>query len=336
MACSAHVMRLLDPNRTELEGKVEEYQAECVRLLISFLGKFEYAVQEEEVIVTMTILRMLEQYDECHIDRQHHLVPDAFMHMGKDMLSSTLLGGLLQTTFYSYVRTDIRMAILGQCGTRISLDRWPLDEDSPSSDADWANRMTWLLVHAINLCYDSAASGVMPHEQLVSLVEKWKAEVPSSFEPYFHSQGSRDAFPVMRFVCPWHGMFIPVIPLFFWFCFAMLMLNYPAVGMQFYHASRILLAARRMADQHFRDVLHFNNNMKVSSIKRIPPHIGLSKQSVSLKSSCMFACSVQSLSPAMTKQFASMGHIWLPWVRFIPAPIFCHFQSSSVGAFADV
>lgn len=207
MACSAHVMRLLDQNRTDLTAVEEQYQSECVRLLIPILDDFTLAVQDDTVLATIVILRMSEQYDEYHVDRQCHLV-GAFSHLGHSMMASTAAGGLLQATFYSYVRADIRMAILGQCRTKLSVDSWPLDESSPSNDADWANRITWLLVHVINLCYGKSddMQGILPYEQLNMLIDDWKTHIPSTFEPYFYEDPENTSFPIIRLLCPWHGM----------------------------------------------------------------------------------------------------------------------------------
>jgi hypothetical protein len=205
MACSAHILRLLDKSRTELAATEGKYQSECVGLLIPVLNDIASAVQDEAILATIVILRMSEQYDEFHVDRQCHLVPGAFAHLGPSTPSSTALGGLLQATFYSYVRADIRMAILGQRGTKLSVESWPLNESSPSTDADWANRMTWLLVHATNLCYGSNVRDCLPYTHLKSLIADWKANVPSTFEPYFYKDEQRDPFPIVRLLCPWHG-----------------------------------------------------------------------------------------------------------------------------------
>jgi hypothetical protein len=213
MACSAHISRVLGKvNITELAECEQRYQAECVRLLIPVL---DHAVQEDAILATIIILRMLEQFDEYEFDRQYHLVPAAFARsdtMCDLPIASTQMGNLYQAAFYSYVRADIRMAILGQCHTKLSVALWPLDESSPSSDADWANSMTWLLVHTINLCYtrdnEDIPPDVLPYEELVRRVDYWKDNLPNSFEPYYCENVERDPFPVLRLLCPWHSMFI--------------------------------------------------------------------------------------------------------------------------------
>ncbi|KAJ5610017.1 hypothetical protein N7510_006736 [Penicillium lagena] len=248
MACSAHVMRLLDQSRTNLTAVEEQYQSECVGLLIPILDDVRLAVQDDAVLATIVILRMSEQYDEYHVDRQCHLVPGAFSHLGHSVTASTAAGGLLQATFYSYVRADIRMAILGQCRTKLSVDSWPLDESSPSNDADWANRITWLLVHVINLCYgnEDGMQGIQSYEQLYMLIDDWKAHIPSTFEPYFYEDRENTAFPIIRLLCPWH-----------------------VVGLQFYHTSKILLATHYPLQGAFNDALSFNKFIKIA----ILPHV---------------------------------------------------------------
>jgi hypothetical protein len=163
------------------------------------------AVRDEVVLATIVILRMSEQYDEYHDDRQFHLVPQAFSHFVAAGPSSTALGGLREATFYSYVRSDIRMAILGRCPTRMQLDSWPLDTSSPVSDADWANRATWLTVQAINLCYGVGGPGVLPRDDIVRLVDEWRDRAPDTFEPYYYDDSPTRPFPVIRLLCPWHG-----------------------------------------------------------------------------------------------------------------------------------
>ncbi|GKZ75404.1 hypothetical protein AnigIFM56816_000056 [Aspergillus niger] len=220
MACSAHILRLLNPERTELSTEEDRYQSTCINLLIPILNDVGSAVQDEAVLATITILRMSEQYDEYHVDRQCHLVPGAFAHLDPSVQASTRTGGLLQATFYSYVRADIRMAILGRCSTKISVASWPLDESYPETDADWANRMTWLLVHAINHCFGRECPGLLPRAQLDELIDAWRINVPDTFEPYYYEEQERDSFPVIRLLCPWH-----------------------IVGLQFYHTAKILLAS---------------------------------------------------------------------------------------------
>lgn len=206
MACSAHLSRLLDTSKIHLLEIEEESQSACVGLLIPILNDISSAVQDEAVLATITILRMSEQYDEYHVDRQYHLVPGAFAHLGQSVVSSTSAGGVLQATFYSYVRADIRMAILGQCQTKLPVDSWPLDESTPTSDADWANRITWLLVHVINLCHGSDIQGVIPYDQLCLMIDEWEESLPPSFRPYLYEEHEEEAFPVVRLLCPWHSM----------------------------------------------------------------------------------------------------------------------------------
>lgn len=206
LTCSAHILRLLSPHRDDLQREEDHNQHKCVQLLIPLLDNLALAVGDEVVLATIVILRMSEQYDEYHIDRQYHLVPGAFSHFNANGPSSTSMGGLHEATFYSYVRSDIRMAILGHCGTRISLDAWPLDTRYPSNDADWANRMTWLLVQSMNLCYGGKDTrGLLPRHQLERFIEEWKGNLPETFEPYYFRDTEWDDFPIIRLLTPWHG-----------------------------------------------------------------------------------------------------------------------------------
>ena len=269
MACSAHILRLLfEDRRQNLVDHEHDYQHKCVSLLIPMLDDdLAGAVQDEIVLATIVILRMSEQYDEYHVDRQFHLVPQAFSHFVAVGPSSTALGGLREATFYSYVRSDIRMAILGRCPTRMRLDSWPLDTSSPANDADWANRITWLAVQAINLCYGGMdAPGVLPRDEIVRLVDEWRALLPESFEPYYCEDPPTQLFPTVRLLCPWHSTFYLIVS----------PLNpFPSraradsgvkkvVGLQFYYTCKILLATQRLHDGVFHDILQVNRHVGVS------------------------------------------------------------------------
>jgi hypothetical protein len=272
LACSARLLRLLNPSRSAtLAPHEEKYQHECIQLLIPILNDAASAIQDEGVLATIVILRMSEQYDEYHIDRQYHLVAGAFWHFNTSGSSSTSLGGLREATFYSCVRADIRMAILGRCSTRLQPDNWQLDTSSPINDADWANRMTWLLVQAINLCYGQNVRGVLPREQLEELVGEWKARLPSSFEPYFYQEADRDPFPVVKLLTPWHSKLSQSLicgKFWLWFDLSLTCCHVIVVGLQFYHASKILLGMHHLPTQHFSNALQLHQRIQVSKLFR--------------------------------------------------------------------
>lgn len=206
IACSAHILRLVSKdNRPELGDNEATYQNKCLEILIPLLNNQDPAFQDEVVLATIVILRMSEQYEEFHVDRQFHLVPQAFDHFRAMGPSSTTLGGLREATFYSYVRADIRMAILGRCGTRLEMDKWPLDT-TLLSDADWANQMTYFIAQAINLCVNPDAPGIMSKDILDNRLDEWRDNLPVSFKPYYYCEESdEELFPVVRLLCPWHG-----------------------------------------------------------------------------------------------------------------------------------
>ncbi|KAJ6031601.1 hypothetical protein N7540_002333 [Penicillium herquei] len=179
-------------------------------------------------------LRMSEQWEEF-ADQQYHLVPNCFISYGPLEKSSTVEGGLREATFYAYIRADIRMAILNNCCTKMKPSTWPLNTNTPSSDADWANRATWLLLKTINLCYGDHVPRLTRREELEFLVDSWKDSIPDAFRPYILQHPSTDSFPVITLLCPWH-----------------------VVGLQFYHACKILLATSNMKQSAFSDIISFN------------------------------------------------------------------------------
>lgn len=184
----------------------------CVTLLIPLLDDLPAAVQDDAILATIVILRMSEQHDEYDADRQFHLVPGAFSHYGPIRRSSTMQGGLQEATFYSYVKSDIRVAILGRRGTKLAVDSWPLDNAEPQNDADWANRVTWLLVQAINLCYGGQdIPGLLPRYLLERYVDEWKQDLPDTFDPYYFHEQDTEPFPVIRLLAPWHSAISPVL-----------------------------------------------------------------------------------------------------------------------------
>ncbi|KAK5205016.1 hypothetical protein LTR96_006324 [Exophiala xenobiotica] len=237
LAWSARLIRLLDKDRhrPDLEEDEGKFYQQCLQRLIPILDVESTEVHDDAVLATIGILRMSEQYDEYDTDQQFHLVPGAFSHADTLESASTLLGGLREATFFSYVRADIRMAILGRRGTRLQLDLWPFDNGCPSSDADWTHRMTWLLVHAINLLYAPTSPGLFTHEKLARLVDEWQVGKPTTFKPYFYDWPDREAFPTVKLLCPWH-----------------------IVGLQFYHAAKILLAIAGPGSSQLHDLVGYS------------------------------------------------------------------------------
>ncbi|KAJ5261391.1 hypothetical protein N7478_011986 [Penicillium angulare] len=236
MACAAHILRLTSNDRTDLKDAEELYQHEAVQLLIPILGNVEFNNQNEIVFAAIGTLRMSEQWEE-YVDRQYHLVPNCFISYGPPKKSSTAQGGLLEVTFYAYIRADIRMAILNKCCTRMQPSTWPLDTSMPSSDADWANRATWLLLQTINFCYGYNISGVPPREELEALIDSWKESIPDGFKSYILQQSNNDSFPVIKLLSPWH-----------------------VVGLQFYHACKILLVTNSPIQPAFCDIISLTTN----------------------------------------------------------------------------
>lgn len=180
-------------------------------LLIPLLDDLPAAIQDDAILATIVILRMSEQHNEYDTDRQFHLVPGAFSHYGPIRRSSTTEGGLQEATFYSNVKSDIRVAILERRWTKLAVDSWPLDNAEPQNDADWANRVTWLLVQAINLCYGGQdIPGLLPRHLLERYVDEWKRDLPDTFDPYYFHEPDTEPFPVIRLLAPWHSSIFPV------------------------------------------------------------------------------------------------------------------------------
>ncbi|OIW23251.1 hypothetical protein CONLIGDRAFT_719354 [Coniochaeta ligniaria NRRL 30616] len=263
LACAAHILRLISPQpRPDLATHEATTQSACLTLLIPLLNSQSSspsstaALQDEVVLATIVILRMSEQYAEFHVDRQFHLVPQAFDHFHTTTSpSSTTLGGLREATFYNFVRADIRMAIFGRCGTRLEMDKWPLDT-ALLSDADWANQMTYFCAQAINLCFNPGAAGVMGRGELEGRVDAWRGGLPVSFRPYYYcAEGEGEGgFPVVRFLCPWH-----------------------VAGLQFYHAAKILLRTTFFEDQGgFTDMLQYNKHISANILSHARLLCGIS------------------------------------------------------------
>lgn len=227
-------MRLTSGERTDLKEAEELYQQEAVQLLIPILDNVEFNNQNEVVFAAIGTLRMSEQWEEF-VDQQCHLVPNCFISYGPLEKSSTSNGGLREATFYAYIRADIRMAILNRCCTKMQPSTWPLDTSMPSSDADWANRATWLLLQTINLCYGEEIPGVPTRKKLEALVDNWKESIPDGFKPYILQYSNTHSFPVIKLLSPWH-----------------------VVGLQFYHASKILLVTSNPVQPAFSGIISFN------------------------------------------------------------------------------
>lgn len=192
-ACLAYSARTLSK---EVE---EVYSVKCYRLLIKLLENPE-CVADEVLLATTVILRMKEQFLDIWEDSQHHLkgcfsiiAPEKLLRFSPDI-------GLGDASFWTYVREDLRMAVLHR-------RKCIFTEDSPitfsrGSECMWANIITYIAVKMVNWAFGE--KDYDEGKRLNELLDEWFRRKPETFNPIGNSQQSLPV-PRMTFVCSWHN-----------------------------------------------------------------------------------------------------------------------------------
>ncbi|KAA8910942.1 hypothetical protein TRICI_003953 [Trichomonascus ciferrii] len=190
LACSA---------RTLCRDVEEVYSVKCYRLLIKLLENPE-CVADEVLLATTVILRMKEQFLDLWEDSQHHLkgcfsiiVPEKQFRFSPDI-------GLGEASFWTYVREDLRMAVLHRRKCIFTKDS-PITF-SPGSECMWTNIITYITVKMVNWAF-----GEKDYEEgkrLNDFLDEWFRRKPNTFDPIGSSLKSHP-IPRVTFVCSWHN-----------------------------------------------------------------------------------------------------------------------------------
>lgn len=211
----------------KIESSVQEqYQDTAIRLLIPMLSSPAALLKTEALLSTAVVLRMVEQLSEISEDGQYHLkgaysllFTNISVNKWHPFHPTTNSQHQRHTIFWTYLRLCLRVCFLSEqeCVLDLSLlegegaDRTIF---APAPDEMWTNRMSYLLTQLCNACWagaaqdddDGGATKLSKLKELSHVIDRWRECLPSSFKPWFFQQDDLDPFPVVRYLCPWHGM----------------------------------------------------------------------------------------------------------------------------------
>lgn len=222
---SSRIIRVEKQNAVKLEPLApNRYYDTCMGYLIRALEVPDIVV-DEAIPVTTVILHTYEIF-EGHSDSQNHLrgTMSVFSHQ-RHRLGRP---GIRRTTFWTYIRQEIIVALQSKLPTNIDVASWQGDmywgEDS---DDAWANRMSWLMVKVVNFYFSEhenrhaadEAAQFLQHE-----VNTWRDQAPMTMGPVCTLDAGmcdEEPFPIISYTCLWHF-----------------------IGMQFYHLASMLLALK--------------------------------------------------------------------------------------------
>ncbi|KAL4876039.1 hypothetical protein BJY04DRAFT_223525 [Aspergillus karnatakaensis] len=210
LAYAAHVLFLW--GRTT-RVQADYYHNQAITLLIPLLDpksqsqtQLQVPNSTADLLATIVILRMSEQFSEPAEDAQCHLF-GAF-----SLLTSTRAKwspgriDLRGIAFWTFVRQTLRICFLFEQECRFDLDIIDCNNMlSPATDEVWTNRMTYFLAKACNICWDpETESRDSDLEALEDDIKAWHDALPQSFRPWYYHQEQARPFPTVRYLSRWH------------------------------------------------------------------------------------------------------------------------------------
>ncbi|KAL2871154.1 uncharacterized protein BJX67DRAFT_377756 [Aspergillus lucknowensis] len=208
LAYAAHVLYLW--GRTD-RVKPDYYHNQAISLLIPLLdAKSQPQASTEDLLATIVILRMSEQFSEpaedaqCHLNGAFSLLTSSRSKWRPDRVD---VKGI---AFWTFVRQTLRMCFLFEQECRFDLGIVDCSNMlSPARDEVWTNRMTYLLAKACNLCWGPDCTSVLRGRYLDVLEEdinSWREALPDTFKPWYYHQAHTEPFPTIRYLSRWHGL----------------------------------------------------------------------------------------------------------------------------------
>ncbi|KAJ6030191.1 uncharacterized protein N7446_000748 [Penicillium canescens] len=209
-ACLAYAAHVLSLWGSCDRARADYLHNEVITRLIPKLDLNSQLLPEDDLLATIVILRMSEQYSEPEQDTQCHL------NGAYSLLTSTKFKwspgdiDLKGTVFWTFVRQTLRLCFLSEqeCGFDLSIVN-SNNMTSPAPEQVWTNRMTYLSAQVCNACWWSPLLDDASRDCLLDAVEKgvdsWRDSVPETFKPWYYHQSLSDSFPTIRYLSSWHG-----------------------------------------------------------------------------------------------------------------------------------
>ncbi|RDW79058.1 uncharacterized protein DSM5745_05910 [Aspergillus mulundensis] len=203
------------------DWEASEYHSQCVELLLRALSKAE-GFYDDNILITVVILRVYEELERATDEKCHWLGSTRLLNT---MSKSASSGGLAEAISWQFLRQAIYACLVEYQPMQLNLENYEHSSVfQRMDDAAYANRIIFLCARIIQLRSEPNAYSFNEDDwqYLSDCVEQWYREKPISWQPLKHQEanaGENRPFPELWLVSP------PAV-----------------VGLQYYHASRIILA----------------------------------------------------------------------------------------------
>ncbi|KAJ9355809.1 transcriptional regulator family: Fungal Specific TF [Paecilomyces variotii] len=192
-----HLSRL--NHQTEFQYIAEFYHLESIRRLIAVTNNGE-RIHNGATLAATCLLRSYEILAE-NVGTQSHLHGSSSLLAGQQI---QIGADLISAGFWNYLREDITVALMEK--RRLKIDLSNVSMPNPIEDNDRANVISQLLGIVINRCLgrDAPALALSEWTSLQAKVDRWKADLPRTFEPVSLSIPRKTKFAELVMFHGWH------------------------------------------------------------------------------------------------------------------------------------
>jgi hypothetical protein len=172
-ACLAYAAHVLSLWGSCDQARADYLHTEVITQLIPELDLESHLLPTEDLLATIVILRMSEQYSEpeqdaqCHLNGAYSLLTSTKFKWSPDDID------LKGTAFWTFVRQTLRLCFLSEqeCGFDLSIV-YSGNMTSQAGDQVWTNRMTYLSAQVCNACWWSPLLDDASRNFLLDAIEK--------------------------------------------------------------------------------------------------------------------------------------------------------------------
>ncbi|GFN20826.1 Zn(II)2Cys6 transcription factor [Aspergillus tubingensis] len=204
------------------DWEASEYHGQCLELLISALALPE-ETYDDNLLITVVTLRIYEELERATDEKCHWVGSNRLLNT---MSKSASSGGLAEAVSWQFLRQAIYASLVQHQPMQLDLANYELSSVfQRRDDASYANVIIFLCAKIIQSCWGSHCSFVDEGEwqHLSESVEQWHRGRPISWQPLQY----KDSDPAENRPFPELWMMSPSA----------------VVGLQYYHASCILLTS---------------------------------------------------------------------------------------------
>lgn len=206
-ACLSYSSLVLHLNEGLDKSIHQDFQNRAIAILIPLLSHCVKGA-DEALLATTVILRMNEQFSELAEDAQYHLRGACSLFTTVQEKWSPAMADARGVAFWIYIRESIRASFLNEIGCQFNLDH--VDADfltAPDDEGAWVNQVTYLLAKLCDACWGGFDPDTKENirGQVSLALDKWRDNVPDSFQPWYFNRTDYQAFPGIKYLSPWHG-----------------------------------------------------------------------------------------------------------------------------------